>query len=332
MRRVLLVAAVVIAGLVALAFAWPRPQPSPAAARTSASAAEGVTLGGVDVTGWTASNLEAYLGPLAAAPISEPVDAAIDPDTRGLVPGLDGIRLDVAATVEKVLAARPGTQVAPVLELIQPARTLASLPPAPLYRGNRGKQAVALLINIAWGDQYVPPLLNELKAAGAPATFCLVGRWAQGHADLVRQMAADGYDFCNHGYTDHGWAGLGEAAASASITRADTVIRELTGRQPKLFSPHKGEWNPAVVAAASASGHVLILWSRDTIDWQNPPVYRVLERTAGRAGPGDIILMHPTAVTAEALPAMIRALRDKGLRIISVSDLLSPDPWAGTPR
>ncbi len=330
MRRGGLIA-VAVAAAIALAVTWLRTQPAPAAGRTvGPTAASGVTLGGVDVTGWTAADLRAYLA--SASPITEPVEPSIDPDTQGRVPGLDGISIDVGATVDRVLSAPAGTAALPVLGLVPPARGLADLPPGPVYRGNRGKQAVAFLINVAWGDKFVPPLLRELRAADAPATFCLVGAWAQLHPDLVREMAAAGYEFCNHGYSDHSWAGIGEAAARASITRADAAIEPLTGRRPVLFSPHKGDINAAVIAATAATGHTLVLWSRDTIDWQNPPVYRVLERTAGRARPGDIVLMHPTAVTVQALPAMIRAIRDKGLRILSVGDLLSPDPWAGTPR
>lgn len=324
-------AALAAAAVLAVALTWLRAQPAPAAGRTAGpTAASGVTLGGVDVTGWTVADLRSYLA--AANPVTAPVDARVDPDTQGLLPGLDGITVDVGATVDRVLSAPAGTGVAPVLGLVPAARQLADLPPGPVYRGNPGKQAVAFLINIAWGDPYVPSLLSELHAAQAPATFCLVGSWAQSHGDLVRQMAADGFDFCNHGYTDHSWAGIGEAAAEGSIRRADAAIEALTGRRPVLFSPHKGDFNAAVLAAVAATGHTLVLWSRDTIDWQNPPVYRLLERTAGRAQAGDIVLMHPTAVTVQALPAMIRAIRDKGLRILSVSDLLSANPWAGTPR
>jgi peptidoglycan/xylan/chitin deacetylase (PgdA/CDA1 family) len=326
-------AAAVLAALLAAGVAGPHPRPRPAAARSGAgAAAHGVVLGGVDVTGWTAADLRAYLDAAGTATVVRPVEAQVDPETRGVVPGLDGIRVDVDATLAAVLAAQPGTQVTPVLARVPAARSLADLPPAPVYRGNRGKQAVALLINVAWGEQFVPPLLDELRAARAPATFCLVGRWAEQHPELVRRMAEDGFDFCNHGFTDHDWAGIGETAAATSIRRADAAIQALTGRRPALFSPHKGEFDAAVLAAAAATGHTLVLWSRDTIDWQNPPLYRVLERTAGRARAGDIILMHPTAVTAQALPAMIRAIRGRGLRILSVSDLLSADPWAGTVR
>jgi peptidoglycan/xylan/chitin deacetylase (PgdA/CDA1 family) len=73
---------------------------------------------------------------------------------------------------------------------------------------------------------------------------------------------------------------------------------------------------------------MLVLWSRDTIDWQQPTVAKVLERVVGRARPGDIVLMHPTAVTVEALPAMIEGLRAKGLPPMTIGRLI--DPW-GTP-
>jgi peptidoglycan/xylan/chitin deacetylase (PgdA/CDA1 family) len=296
------------------------------------TAAAGVRLGPLEVSGWTAAELRAYLAEAAASVDRPAIDAQVDPETRGTVPGLDGLRLDVEATVAQVLAAGAGSRVDPVLVRVPPAVGLQQLPPAPVYHGNRAKQAVALLINVAWGEEFVPPLLAELRREAAPATFCLVGRWAEGHADLVRAMAAAGYEFCNHGYTDHGWAGIAAAAAQASIERADAAIAGLSGRRPTLFSPHRGEFNPGVVAAADRTGHLLVLWSRDTIDWQGPSVAKVLERSVGRARPGDIILMHPTAVTVQALPAMVRGLRDKGLRLLTVGDLLAADPWAGTAR
>lgn len=297
-----------------------------------ATAATGVRLGTLDVTGWTAADLRAYLKSASAELTWPAVDARVDPDTKGLVPGLDGLQLNVDATAAAILKAGPGTEVGAVFRRVPPQIALGQLAPAPVYRGNRAKQAVALLINVAWGEEFVAPLLHELAAAHAPATFCLVGRWAERHPDLVRRMAADRYGFCNHGYTDHGWANIGRQAAERSIARADAVITRLTGQKPIIFSPHKGEWNRGVLTAAAATGHTLVLWSRDTIDWQQPSVARVLERTVGRARGGDIVLMHPTAVTVAALPAMIRGLRARGLRLLTVRDLLSPDPWAGTPR
>ena len=53
-------------------------------------------------------------------------------------------------------------------------------------------------------------------------------------------------------------------------------------------------------------------------------------RIVTRAKAGDIVLMHPTAPTEPALARMIQWLRAKGLTLVTLDTLLSPDrgPWA----
>ncbi|MGE5485828.1 MAG: hypothetical protein ACM3X4_12510 [Ignavibacteriales bacterium] len=41
-----------------------------------------------------------------------------------------------------------------------------------------------------------------------------------------------------------------------------------------------------------------------------------------KAGPGGIVLLHPTAATAAALPSLIEGLRRSGLEPVTVSRLL----------
>ena len=49
----------------------------------------------------------------------------------------------------------------------------------------------------------------------------------------------------------------------------------------------------------------------------------IIERAA-KAGPGDIVLMHTWPdKTVEALPEIISRLRAKGLRFVTVSELLA---------
>ena len=258
-----------------------------------------------------------------------------DPNTRGLVPGVDGVTLDVDATLRGVLSARSGQDVAPVLTPLAPAVTLRDLASAPIYNGPPQRRAVAFVINVAWGDQYIPGMLKTLAAEKVPVTWCLVGRWAEQHPELVRDMVRAGqnagtpYTFCNHGYRDHGWALLDRPQALDSITAADRVIAGLTGAPPRYFSPHRGEYNPAVLAASRDAGHELVLWSLDTIDWRNPPASAMQSRIVTRAKAGDIVLMHPTAPTEQALARMIQGVRAKGLTLVTLDTLLSPErgPW-----
>ncbi|MBO9600483.1 MAG: hypothetical protein J7559_22015, partial [Cohnella sp.] len=40
----------------------------------------------------------------------------------------------------------------------------------PIYRGNPAKPMVSLMINVAWGDEYLMPMLDTLKAANVHAS------------------------------------------------------------------------------------------------------------------------------------------------------------------
>ncbi len=308
--------------------------PAPAPRPAQGHVATGVRVGGQSVGGMTASDAAAVIRGLAADADRMPRDAYVDPNTHGLVPGVAGVRLNVAATLREVLAARRDADLSPITESLTPAVNLSDLPPAPIYNGSPTRPEVAFVINVAWGEPYIPGMLRTLAAERAPVTFCLVGRWAEAHPDLVRAMVTAGqhagtpYAFCNHGYRDHGWALLSQAQAYASITAADRVISGLTGASPLYFSPHRGEFNPAVLAASRRTGHDLVLWSLDTIDWKNPPAAEMRERIVSRAKAGDIVLMHPTAPTEQALAGMIQGVRAKGLKLVTLDTLLASN---GTP-
>jgi peptidoglycan/xylan/chitin deacetylase (PgdA/CDA1 family) len=306
--------------------------------RTRAPAvAAGVRLAGVEVGGMDGPAALRVAEGLAGSLARAPRNAYVDPSTHGLVPGVDGVEVDVPATVRALLQARPGADVAPVLRPVAPAVALRDLPAAPIYNGPPGRRAVALLINVAWGEQYVPEMLRVLEAERAPATWCLVGRWAETHPEVVAAIVAAGredpagFTYCNHGYRDHGWALLSEGQALESIRGADAVIERLTGEKPLYFSPHRGEYNPGVLAAARASGHELVLWSLDTIDWKHPTPSTIRRRIVGRVKPGDIILMHPTAETQAALAGLIAGIRAKDLRLATLDQLLNPAWRPGDP-
>ena len=50
---------------------------------------------------------------------------------------------------------------------------------------------------------------------------------------------------------------------------------------------------------------------------------RLFTKLTKRLEPGSLILMHPTESSSEALQGMIRAIKDKGLALGTVSETLS---------
>lgn len=77
-----------------------------------------------------------------------------------------------------------------------------------------------------------------------------------------------------------------------------------------------------VIKSAEEAGYTTIYWSLDTIDWQRPDPSVILDRVLPRAHNGAIVLMHPTAPTVNALPDMVKGLKEEGYQLVKVSSLL----------
>ncbi|HEX6989074.1 MAG TPA: polysaccharide deacetylase family protein [Bacillota bacterium] len=347
MRRTLAAALLAVAGLAAVmiwgrdaGFRLPMPWPWPAGPGDGGAGGEdagpvqpgageqvatGVRLWDRDLSGWSAAELRTWLEAQAAAVARDPVPATLDPVSRGVIPELAGARLDVDATAAAVLSAPPGARVEPRFTWLEPGTTLADFPLAPIYQGNPQRPQVTLMINVAWGNAELAQMLDILDAEGVRTTFFLVGRWVERYPELARAVADRGHEIANHGYSDAVSIGaLDYAAARADLERGHEVITRVTGREPRWFSPHRGELSEALLEACRDLGYRLFLWTVDTIDWQDPDRGTLLARVLDRAGPGSLVLMHPRAVTVDALPDLVRGLRHRGLEPVPLGTLLDP--------
>lgn len=77
---------------------------------------------------------------------------------------------------------------------------------------------------------------------------------------------------------------------------------------------------------ASEQGYLTVLCSLDTADWMRPGVERIVRRIVPRAHNGGIVLMHPTEQTPQALIQIIKGLKEQGYKLVTISQLLSPNP------
>ena len=64
------------------------------------------------------------------------------------------------------------------------------------------------------------------------------------------------------------------------------------------------------------------MWSRDTIDWRDKDVNTVVSRATKNLKAGEFVLMHPKDWTVQALPEILKYIRENGLKPATVTDLL----------
>ena len=287
---------------------------------------EGVHMAGFDLSRWRSDQVAHLLAALSEDFGMSPVNARVDEVNQALIPELNGLVLDQQQTLQKILQAPSGSEIVPVLKQVPPAETMAGLKPLPIRQGNPAKRAVTFLINVAWGNEFLEPILEQLRKERVKASFFLVGEWAEKYPELARKITDEGHEIDSHGYSTVGMASLSANQLQFQLDKANQTIRAATGKQALYFSPHRGEYNSSLLELTRANGQQTILWSIDTVDWKNPGVDWITRRVERLLHPGGLILMHPTQSTVQALPSIIRLARKHGYRIIPLHDMLSPDP------
>lgn len=205
------------------------------------------------------------------------------------------------------------------------AQTAPTLKMDPIYQGKTDKPDVALTINVDWGEDVVPQMLEVFQEKNVQATFFITGRFAEKFPQLVKQIAQGGHEIGNHGYSHPHPDRLSVAKNKEEIMKTHKILQEITNKEIFLFAPPYGERGPNCLNAAQESGYKTILWTADTIDWQEPPpsVNTLVNRVTGKKlTNGTIILMHPKPHTLKALPVMIEVIQSKGYQIKKVSEII----------
>ena len=252
------------------------------------------------------------------------IDAKIDPIWKA-IPGYNGHMVDVEASYKKMKKTGQFDENMLVFKQVKPNIHLEDLPPAPIYKGNPEKPMVSFIINVAWGNEYLSDMLATLKQHHVTATFFLEGRWAQKYPELAQMITDAGHEVGNHSFTHPDMKNLSTVQIQQEITKTNGVIKATTGSIPKWFAPPSGSFKDEVVKIASNEEMGTIMWSVDTIDWQKPTPDVLIQRVMSKVHNGAIILMHPTAATAQSLEQLILQIKNKKLQINTVSNLLSEE-------
>ena len=238
------------------------------------------------------------------------------------IPGKSGRTVNVKKSYQAMKKQAKFQENLLVFDTIKPEIGLNDLPPELIYRGNPNKQMVALSINVAWGEEYIPQMLDILDQRGVKATFYIEGRFAKANPKVVQQIAKSGHEIGNHSYTHADFASISEEQAKMELKKTNAILTRLTKQRIQRFAPPSGAFGAQTAAIASEMGMYTVLWTMDTIDWQNPSPSTVMQRILKKMHPGGIILMHPTKASTYALDLMIETLQGKGYTVGTVGSLL----------
>ena len=280
----------------------------------------GVTLETRIISGYLPNEVRRIVEAMAEQERTAPKDAMFFKETGELIPEEPGLDIDVDLTVDRVMRAKPGEKVELARTAIAPAVTMRHFDP--VYRVSTEARAMAMAVNIAWGEEHLPRLLEILREHNMKVTFFIDGQWAERFPDMVKLLNDEGHEVANHGYEHVHVEKMSEPAIRKLISDNEKLLVSLGVTPSRLFSPPYGECNRTIVSAAASLGYTTIMWTIDTLDWNTKDSKKVYNRVIPKITPGAIILAHPTLSFLEAFPTIVDASRKAGYGFFTISDLL----------
>lgn len=194
----------------------------------------------------------------------------------------------------------------------------------PFYSG-KSDTKVSLMINVYWGTEYIRPMLDVMARYNVTTTFFVGGSWVAGNCDTLKSIHSAGHEIGNHGYYHKDHSKLDGAYNLKEIRSAHAAVKDVLGIDMTLFAPPSGAFADETLSAAAQLGYRTVMWTRDTIDWRDHDSELIYKRAVKNVKGGDLILMHPTECTLNALERIIVEVFAAGLRIAPVSEVLESD-------
>jgi peptidoglycan/xylan/chitin deacetylase (PgdA/CDA1 family) len=206
--------------------------------------------------------------------------------------------------------------------------SVLSYTPVVVSGGTKGNE-VALTFDDGPGP-YTQRLVSVLEAMHVPATFFVVGSQERYFSAGTLQQLRAGYIVGDHTETHPLMATLSAHDQREQLLEQVYRLELLGAPVPRLFRPPFGSFNATTLKELHARHMLMILWSTDTGDFAKPGTEVIVQRVLEGAHAGAIILMHDAggdrSETIAALPAIVKGLRARGLRPVTVPRLMLDDP------
>ena len=197
-------------------------------------------------------------------------------------------------------------------------------------RGQTGRPVVSLTFDDGPDPETTRPLLQLLERHAAKAAFFVTGERAAQYGDLILEITDHGHDIGNHSYSHD---------PLLMLRRSETLYREIESAQtvlggfgivPAAFRPPVGVTSPRLHQALLRQGMFCATFSCRAYDGGNRYIRGLSRRILKKVNPDDVILLHDVKPKGKMkadfwlheIELILSGLKDKGLQVVPLSDLL----------
>lgn len=243
-----------------------------------------------------------------------PTGVAVSPSDTSAASETSAVSDTSAATSASTISAAPATTTVP-----------AGGPAVFIDHDEATSDMVALTFHLSGAPATVTALLDLLRDRGVAVTAFAVGKWITANPEITRRLVADGHELANH--TEHhlDMSSLTPQQISDEIVGCGQAITLFTGAIGRWFRPSSTVVpSQRILDAAGKAGYpVSVGYDIDSVDNKDPGADAIIANVNQKLHGGAIVSFHfghPGTITA--LPHILDELASRGLRPVTVGDLL----------
>ena len=189
-------------------------------------------------------------------------------------------------------------------------------------------------------EDATPAVLDALDAAGARATFFMVGEQVEAHRAIAAEVARRGHEIALHGFGHEHHDRLAPGKGREDLRRGREAVAAATGKEPVFYRPPYGVFSNETHAACAELGLRPVYWSAWGMDWEALAPERIADLATRDAAAGRVLVLHDSAryaprssaaATAEALPAICATALAAGLELVPLGEVAGEPPGSPEP-
>lgn len=191
------------------------------------------------------------------------------------------------------------------------------------------QKLVALTFDDGPTPHYTAGVLQLLDLYQVKATFFVTGVDTQRYMTQAKQIVAAGHQLGNHSWSHQRMVFMSLDEINREIEGTDQQIREAGYQGEILFRPPYGKKLVLLPWYLANSHRTSITWdiAPETFDEDSEDPQTMATEVLEQVQPGSIVLLHLMYKNREAsraaLPLIIKGLKEKGYRMVTLSELLA---------
>lgn len=194
-------------------------------------------------------------------------------------------------------------------------------------RVDTNERVVALTFDDGPQPVVVDEIIRILEDLDVRATFFLNGVELEESPESGARLVQAGHELGNHSYTHTRMVLVSPAFVRDEIDRTDALIRQAGHTGEIYFRPPYGKKLFVLPWVLGQTNRTSVTYDLAPDSARQPAAEEIARRVVQNAHPGSIILLHvwyeSRETSREAVPLIVRGLRSRGFRFVTVGELLA---------